>query len=78
MVELKLTAKKAAVLERREKGNPNRIPKKKRQSVNEPVQSPEEREAAKVAALEKRSSEPKKAPRIPLRGRRGHEVPAIG
>ncbi|MGK0438520.1 MAG: ATP-dependent RNA helicase RhlB [Paracoccaceae bacterium] len=64
--------------ERREKGNPNRMPKKQRESAEEPVQSPEEREAAKVAALEKRISEPKKAPRIPLRGRRAHEVPAIG
>jgi hypothetical protein len=64
--------------ERREKGNPNRMPKKKRESINEPAQSPEEREAAKVAAMEKRNSQPKKAPRIPLRGRRGHEVPAIG
>jgi ATP-dependent RNA helicase RhlB len=64
--------------ERRENGNPNRIPKKQIESLDETVPSPEEREAAKVAALEKRNSEPKKAPRIPLRGRRGQEVPAIG
>ncbi len=64
--------------ERREKGNPNRMPKKQREQSNEPKQTPEEREAAKLAALEKRKSEPKKAPRIPLRGRRGHEVPAVG
>ncbi len=64
--------------ERREKGNPNRMPKKQRQQSNEPKQTPEEREAAKLAAMEKRKSEPKKAPRIPLRGRRGQEVPAVG
>lgn len=64
--------------ERREKGNPNRMPKKQREQSTEPKQSPEEREAAKLAALEKLKSEPKKAPRIPLRGRRGHEVPAVG
>ena len=64
--------------ERREKGNPNRIPKKQLDDSNEPKQTPEEREAAKLAAMEKRKSEPQKAPRIPLRGRRGQEVPAIG
>ncbi len=64
--------------ERREKGNPNRMPKKQREQTNEPKQSPEQREAAKLAALEKRKSQPKKAPRIPLRGRRGQEVPAVG
>ena len=64
---------------RREKGNPNRLRKEERavQKANsEP--SPEEREAAKVVALEKRKSEPAKAPRIPLRGRRGQEIPAVG
>ncbi|MFT4634910.1 MAG: ATP-dependent RNA helicase RhlB [Arenicella sp.] len=64
--------------ERREKGNPNRMPKQQPEHSSEPVQSPEEREAAKVAAMEKRNSEPQKAPRIPLRGRRGQEVPAVG
>ena len=65
--------------ERREKGNPNRMPKKQRHDqTNDTKQSPEQREAAKLAALEKRKSQPKKAPRIPLRGRRGHEVPAVG
>ena len=65
--------------ERREKGNPNRMPKKQRHAqTNDTKQSPEQREAAKLAALEKRKSQPKKAPRIPLRGRRGHEVPAVG
>lgn len=64
--------------ERREKGNPNRMPKKQIEHSNEPTLTPEEREVAKLAALEKRSSEPKKAPRIPLRGRRGNEVPVIG
>ena len=61
---------------RREKGNPNRRPKPERSSNN--TQSPEQREAAKLAALEKRKSQPKKQPRIPLRGRRGNEIPAVG
>ena len=67
---------------RREKGNPNRIPKEKRdikigdkQTQN---MSPEQREAAKVAAMEKRKQQPPKKNRIPLRGRRGYEVPAVG
>ncbi len=65
--------------ERREKGNPNRMPRRERDDEsNEPQQSPEEREAAKLAALEKRKQEPAKKPRIPLRGRRGQEIPAIG
>ncbi|RBP48886.1 ATP-dependent RNA helicase RhlB [Arenicella xantha] len=65
---------------RREKGNPNRVPKEARKTteVAEPTQTPEEREAAKLVALEKRKSEPQKTPRIPLRGRRGNEIPAIG
>lgn len=65
--------------ERRKKGNPNRVPKGERQnSKTEPQQSPEEREAAKLAAFEKRKNEPQKTPRIPLRGVRNIEVPAIG
>jgi len=61
------------------KDGPNRMPKKQRHDqTNDTKQSPEQREAAKLAALEKRKSQPKKAPRIPLRGRRGHEVPAVG
>jgi len=65
--------------ERRAKGNPNRIPKEKRKKQNTgSEQTPEQREAAKLAALEKRKSEPAKAPRIPLRGRRGYEIPAVG
>ncbi len=64
---------------RREKGNPNRMPKAERKSNNaQPKQTPEQREAAKLAAMEKRKSEPPKQPRIPLRGRRGNEIPAIG
>ena len=64
---------------RREKGNPNRLRKEERAAENsKPELSPEEREAAKVVALEKRKNEPAKAPRIPLRGRRGQEIPAIG
>lgn len=63
---------------RREKGNPNRLPKPDRKEQQAaPQQTPEEREAAKVVALEKRTSESRK-PRIPLRGRRGQEIPAIG
>jgi len=65
--------------ERREKGNPNRMPKRDRnRQSTEPKQTPEQREAAKLAALEKRKNDPMKKPRIPLRGRRGQEVPAIG
>jgi ATP-dependent RNA helicase RhlB len=65
--------------ERRQKGNPNRVPKGDRQAQkSEPQQSPEAREAAKLAALEKRKSEPQKTPRIPLRGSRNIEVPAVG
>jgi len=64
---------------RREKGNPNRLRKEERDvpEVNAGP-SPEEREAAKVVALEKRKNEPTKTPRIPLRGRRGQEIPAVG
>lgn len=64
---------------RREKGNPNRRPKPER-SINKAQsdQTPEQREAAKLAALEKRKNGPQKQPRIPLRGRRGNEIPAIG
>ena len=65
--------------ERRQKGNPNRVPKGARQNTKiEPQESPEEREAAKLAALERRNSEPPKKPRIPLRGSRNIEVPAVG
>jgi len=65
---------------RREKGNPNRMRKENRAAADEVVQkqTPEEREAAKLAAMERRKNEPKKAPRIPLRGRRGQEIPAVG
>ena len=61
--------------ERREKGNPNRLPKPERISEQ---QSPEQREAAKLAAMEKRKQTPSMTPRIPLRGRRGNEIPAVG
>jgi len=65
---------------RREKGNPNRMPKKKhndqREHSNE--KSPQQREAEKLAAMEKLSKQPRKPSRMPLRGRKGHEVPAVG
>ncbi|MFT5573304.1 MAG: ATP-dependent RNA helicase RhlB [Cryomorphaceae bacterium] len=64
---------------RREKGNPNRRPKPEQDTAETTTtQSPEEREAAKLAALEKLTQQPRKAPRIPLRGRRGQEIPAVG
>ena len=66
---------------RREKGNPNKVPKEKRQANPDKrpqTSSPEEREAAKVAAMEKRKQQPQKTKRIPLRGRSGYEIPAIG
>ncbi len=63
---------------RREKGNPNRPPKEERIAEPTPDASPEEREAAKVVALEKRQDESPTARRIPLRGRQGVEVPAVG
>ncbi len=65
--------------QRREKGNPNRVPKDARgkRRDDQPL-SPEQREAAKVAALEKRKQAGGKPARIPLRGRKGHEVPAVG
>lgn len=63
---------------RREKGNPNRVPKENRRGKSEPQQTPEQREAAKLAAMEKRKNQPEKVRRIPLRGRRGQEIPAIG
>lgn len=66
---------------RREKGNPNKVPKEKRQAnpdKHPQTSSPEEREAAKVAAMEKRKQQPQKTKRIPLRGRSGYEIPAIG
>ena len=66
---------------RREKGNPNKVPKDKRHSSSNKQKqnlSPEAREAAKVAAIEKRTQQPPKNKRIPLRGRSAYEVPAIG
>jgi len=64
---------------RREKGNPNRMPRKERRNNQEPTKTPEQREADKLAALEKRKNQPKANRRMPLRGRRGSlEVPAIG
>ena len=64
--------------ERREKGNPNRPPKVAKGDTDAtPKPTPEEREAAKVAALEKRQQS-NNTSRIPLRGRNGVEVPAIG
>lgn len=62
--------------ERREEGNPNRPQRKKKQRNNE--KTPEQREAEKLAALEKRKNAPTKKPRIPLRGHKNIEVPAIG
>jgi len=64
--------------ERREKGNPNRMPKNKNNKSEKSEKSPQQREAEKLAAMEKLSKEPRKPSRIPLRGRRGHEVPAVG
>jgi len=70
---------KGEARERREKGNPNRMPKQKHNKQSDPHQkSPKQREAEKLAAMEKLSKEPRKPSRIPLRGRRGHEVPAVG
>jgi ATP-dependent RNA helicase RhlB len=64
--------------ERRPKGNPNRLPKRDRNSAHKAAEpTPEEREAKKLAAMEKRQKERTK-PRIPLRGRHGHEIPAVG
>lgn len=75
------TAKNERDRPRREKGNPNRVPKDRRKNQNDKQAqdvSPEQREAAKVAAMEKRKQEPAKRKRIPLRGRSGYEVPAVG
>ncbi len=64
---------------RREKGNPNRMPRKDRHDKKQgTTKTPEQREAEKLAALEKRKSQPSQKRRIPLRGRRDIEVPAIG
>jgi len=64
---------------RREKGNPNRMPKKQNnQAANYNGKSPKQREAEKLAAMEKLSKQPRKKSRIPLRGRRAQEVPAVG
>ncbi|MEO0367506.1 MAG: DEAD/DEAH box helicase [Pseudomonadota bacterium] len=73
----KVSDKEQKPRERREKGNPNRPPRNKKESRDQDI-SPEQREAAKVAAMEKRQAEPKAARRIPLRGRLGQEIPAIG
>lgn len=62
---------------RREKGNPNRVPRheaKKEQNTK----TPEQREAEKLAALERLKNKPTKNRRMPLRGRHTLEVPAIG
>ncbi len=64
--------------ERREKGNPNRLPRKNRNQKQGSAKTPEQREADKLVALEKRKNEPQQKRRIPLRGRRDIEVPAIG
>ncbi|MCH2189838.1 MAG: ATP-dependent RNA helicase RhlB [Gammaproteobacteria bacterium] len=64
--------------ERREQGNPNRMPRQDRRKKNTPQKTPEQREAEKLAALEKRKSQPAPKRRIPLRGRRDIEVPAVG
>lgn len=63
---------------RREKGNPNRMPRNERRKSRETEKTPEQREADKLAALEKRKSQPAKNRRMPLRGRRDIEVPAVG
>ena len=64
---------------RREKGNPNRIARKHNNSTTKHNEkSPKQREAEKLAAMEKRNKQPRKSPRIPLRGRRVQEVPAVG
>ncbi len=63
---------------RREKGNPNRMPRNERRKNREPEKTPEQREAEKLAALEKRKNQPTQSRRIPLRGRRDIEVPAVG
>ena len=63
---------------RREKGNPNRMPKKHQNTHKTNEKSPQQREAEKLAAMEKLSQQPRKSSRIPLRGRRDHEVPAVG
>jgi len=64
---------------RREKGNPNRMPKKNHDAKNKVNEkSPQQREAEKLAAMEKLSKQPRKSSRIPLRGRRQVEVPAVG
>ena len=64
--------------ERREEGNPNRMPRQDRRKKNKPQKTPEQREAEKLAALEKRKNQPAPKRRIPLRGRRDIEVPAVG
>jgi len=65
---------------RREKGNPNRMPKKKHgdNHAKHNEKSPQQREAEKLAAMEKLSQQPRKSSRMPLRGRKDQEVPAIG
>lgn len=64
---------------RREKGNPNRMPKQQNnQAAKHNEKSPKQREAEKLAAMEKLSKQPRKSSRIPLRGRSAQEVPAIG
>ncbi len=63
--------------ERRGEGNPNRVPRAER-SKKRNDKTPEQREAEKLAALEKRKNQPKQNRRIPLRGRRDIEVPAVG
>ncbi len=63
---------------RREEGNPNRLPRQNRDKRKREGKTPEQREAEKLAALEKRKQQPAKKRRIPLRGRRDIEVPAVG
>ena len=72
------TGKQAEERVRREKGNPNRMPRNDRRKGRTPEKTPEQREADKLAALEKRKNQPSKNRRSPLRGRRDIEVPAVG
>ncbi|MEM7358455.1 MAG: ATP-dependent RNA helicase RhlB [Pseudomonadota bacterium] len=60
----------------RDSGKPAKTKADAPQKLHE--ESPEALDAKRLEELEKRVSEPRPAPRIPLRGRRGNEIPAVG
>jgi len=64
------------------RSNDKPVPTKAKTSKKPHSESPQAKDAARLAELEKRAEQhevkPVASPRIPLRGRRGQEIPAVG